>query len=128
MRFLILLALSLVLVVTHAEDPRLNFQLVTNCDRTPIIAWKLMSAPPTSAAGGTGAIPIICYSGPAYILSAEGLGTNAMLIEASTNLPIWQPFPAPGFQLTFYSTSAPFINIPEDSALFFRGVIITNQP
>jgi hypothetical protein len=128
MRFLTLLGLSLVLVVAHAEDPRLNFQLVTNCDQTPIIAWKLMSAPPTSAAGGTGSIPIICYSGPAYVLSAEGLGTKAMLIEASTNLSIWQPFPAPAFQLTFYSTSAPFINIPEDSALFFRGVIATNQP
>jgi hypothetical protein len=112
-----------------AEGPRLNFQLLANVEETPIIQWKLLSfAPMASGAGGSGAVQVTCYSGPAYQLSAEGLGTNTMLIEASTNLTDWQSFPAPGFQLTFYSTSTPFLNIPEDKALFFRGVLATNQP
>ena len=112
-----------------AESPRLNFQLLANVEETPIIQWKLLSlAPMAPGEGGGGAVQVTCYSGPAYQLSAEGLGTNTMLIEASTNLTDWQPFPAPGFQLTFYSTSAPFLNIPDEKALFFRGVMATNQP
>jgi len=112
-----------------AESPRLNFQLLANVEETPIIQWKLLSVTPaTLRTGGTGAVPVTCYSGPAYQLSVEGLGPNTLLVEASTNLTDWQPFPAPGFQLTFNSTSAPFLNIPEERTLFFRGVLATNRP
>src|SRR6266404_69764 len=124
--------LTIPLLITFcavAESPRLNFQLLANVEETPIIQWKLLSVTAASSGlGGSGAVPVTCYSGPAYQLSVEGLGPNTMLIEASTNLTDWQPFPAPGFQLTFYSTSAPFLNIPEERALFFRGILAINQP
>ena len=112
-----------------AESPRLNFQLLANVEEAPIVQWKLLSVTPaTLRTGGSGAVPVACYSGPAYQLSVEGLGPNTLLVEASTNLTDWQPFPAAGFQLTFYSTSSPFLNIPEGKALFFRGILATNQP
>src|SRR5258707_635273 len=84
-----------------AESPRLNFQLLSNIEPTAIVQWKLLSLAPTApGGGGGGAVQVTCYSGPAYQLSVEGLGTNSMLIEASTNMIDWQAFPAPGFQLT----------------------------
>jgi hypothetical protein len=129
MKKLIFLASLLFVFGTNAENARLNFVLLTTTNSTTIIQWKLISLPTVSEAlttcdGGTGSVPIVCYSGPVYQLGASGLGTNSMIIEASTNLINWQPFPAPGFQLTMYATSNPFLNIPEDQALFFRGVCV----
>src|SRR5258706_5866577 len=129
MKKLIFLASLLSVVDSRAEDARLNFVLLTATNPATIIQWKLISVPPVLGAlatcdGGTGSVPVVCYSGPVYQLSASGLGTNTMLIEASTNLLNWQPFPAPGLQLTMSATSNPFLNIPEDQGLFFRGVCL----
>jgi hypothetical protein len=118
-RFFLCLCLCLNLAASE-----LRFELI-ECRETPVMPWRLIetSAGPNGfpASGGTATVQVLCYSGVAYALSASGV-TNRVLVEASTNLVDWQPYPAPGFQLTFFSNSPPFTNVAEDRVLFFRGI------
>jgi hypothetical protein len=85
---------------------------------------------PTTAAGGSGTIAVVCYTGPAFWLSVDtnSIGTNSVLLESTTNLfEPFRPYPFEGLQLTMTAQSPIVTNIlPSEPARFFRAVVNTN--
>jgi hypothetical protein len=89
-----------------------NYCLVIVPDNLPIV----------SAAGGSESVIVTNYSGPAWMLSADGLVDNdALFIECSHDLQHWQPFPAPGFQLTLTASNNASVFCSREAYIFYRG-------
>ena len=78
---------------------KLTIQL-TNVVEEPIVDYENVRVPIAPAADATSTVPVICYCGPALLLSVQDCGTNFVRIESSTDLKNWSAFPQPGFQLT----------------------------
>lgn len=71
---------------------------------------------------GSGTVSNFVYSGPAYVLSANGLAAGeAWLIETSTDLMNWQPFPQASFQLTLWATNSTTIVTANGPYQWFRA-------
>ena len=106
--------------LAQAGAGRLTIQL-TNVTDLAMVDYDNVVMPVIPAIGGTCAVPIICYSGPAIVLGVEDCGTNSLRIESSRDLANWGPFPQPGFQLTLGTNSAAVIPMTGTNR-FFRAV------
>jgi hypothetical protein len=74
--------------------------VITNVVEEPIVDYEKVRVPVAPAAGATSTVSVICYCGPALLLSVQDCGTNFVRVESSTDLKNWSAFPQPGFQLT----------------------------
>ena len=100
---------------------RLTIEL-TNVVEEPIVDYENVRVPIAAAGGATCTVPVICYCGPALLLSVQDCGTSFVRIESSTDLKNWSAFPQPGFQLTLGTNSSAVIPMA-GSNRFFRAVI-----
>jgi len=91
---------------------------ITNATDVITIDWWNVQPATTDPSGSSGSVPVICYSGPAYLLTCQSLFTS--LVEHSSNLIDWHPFPATNFQLTFFPGSNYFLIPCELGPRFFR--------
>lgn len=83
------------------------------------VDWAAMRGFPVhSSDAGQGTIPVVCYTGKAFWLSATG--TNSFKVEYSTDLLNWAAFPSEREQLSL-SPGNPFLLLPQVDSIFFRG-------
>ena len=115
----ILFGLEAVSVLAQTDAGRLTIRL-TNVVDEAIVDYDRAVVPVAPAEGGAYNVPIICYCGRAVVLGVEDCGTNSLLVESSTDLTNWTPFPQPGFQLTLDTNSTAVIPITGTNR-FFRG-------
>jgi hypothetical protein len=106
-------------------DPelRVDMQLI------PVVDWPVIDISNTVPADGSendsaGTISVICYTGPACVLTVSGLGDRIAHLESSTNLEDWLPYPTAAWKRKFYGPDClSCTNSPIDPFRFFRVVI-----
>lgn len=80
-----------------------------------------LASEPSEGGSGSAMITTITYSGPAKNLWVAGLTNGTMLIECSTDLTNWFPFPSADMQLTFLPTNTNSIITDSHNEMYFRG-------
>ena len=98
-------------------QPILSLSLI-NLTNTAVCQW--MEADPQVGGAGGGSFAEASYSGPAYLLSAEGLIDGRWVVEYSLDLATWQPYPSAGAMLTLTPTNLTGVIFSGDEKAFFR--------
>ena len=117
----ILFGLRAATVLAQSDGCRLTIRL-TNVVDEAIVDYDRVAVPVAPAEGGEYSVPVMCYCGRAIVLGVEDCGTNSLVVESSTDLTNWAPFPQPGFQLTLGTNSEAVIPVTGTNR-FFRGLL-----
>ncbi len=92
----------------------LSIALTNLIDQAMLDVWTGATVPaPTDSDGGDGTLAIICYSGPAYVLTGDGA------VECSHDLSNWFAFPSDRLQLVLTPDSQ-FLSPITGALQFFR--------
>lgn len=109
MKFFLLLAVII--------QPILSLSVIQYTNH-PVCQW--MPADPQVGGSGGGSFAETTYSGPAYVLTATALMDGRWVVEWSTDLVTWQPYPSEGCMLTLTPTNLTNVIFPPADTAFFR--------